>query len=176
MIRLTALWLCFVSFVILLIILREEKLVAQGKVPLGRLRRFWLRKDRRCAPRFRTNAVVRYRRMSPEEAGPAAEEAGAARASDLSETGVGLVVQHYLAAGSRIQLEFAIPGLPNPLPVIGTVAWVRPVHPRDGRSQEEKLFFVGVQFLNADPAIAVHLKALFGIAAKTLPPGKPNRG
>ena len=169
MIRLIALWLLFLTFAILTIILREEKLVAQGKVPLGRLRRLWLRKDRRRAPRFRTNALVRYRRMS-------AAEVGSARASDISETGVGLVSQNYVEAGSRLQLEFTIPGLPNPLSVIGTVAWVRPVRPRDGKSSEEKLFFVGVQFLNADPAIAVHLKALFGIAAKNIPSGNPADG
>ncbi len=169
MIRLIALWLLFLSLAILMLILREEKLVAQGKVPLGRLRRFWLRKDRRRAPRFRTNALVRYRRMS-------AAEVGSAQASDISETGVGLVSQNYIEAGSHLQLEFTIPGLPNPLPVTGTVAWVRPVRSKAGRSTEEKLFFVGVQFLNADPAIAVHFKALFGIAARILPPGNPTHG
>ena len=156
MIRLLVTWFFLLLCAVLFIILREEKLVAEGKVPLGRLRRFWLRNDQRRAPRFRTNALVRYRRMS-------AEEAGSARASDISETGVGLVIQHFIEKGSRLQLEFTIPGLPNPLPVTGTVVWIRPVRPKDGRSPEEKLFFVGVQFLNADPAIAVHLKALFGI-------------
>ncbi len=169
MIRLIALWLLFLSFAILMLILREEKLVAQGKVPLGRLRRFWLRKDRRRSPRFRTDALIRYRRLN-------AEEVGSAQASDLSETGVGLISQNYVEAGSHLQLEFTIQGLPNPLQVVGTVAWIRPVRPRDGKSSEEKLFFIGVQFLNADPAIAVHLKALFGIAAKNIPPGNPPRG
>lgn len=171
MILLIAGWLVFVSLAILFIIVREEKLIAEGKVPLGRLRRLWFRKNRRRSPRFRTDALVRYRRMSTEEAASAS-----ARANDISETGVGLVVQNYLQTGSTLQLEFTIPGLPNPLPVTGTVVWVRPVRPRDGRSSEEKLFFIGVQFLNADPAIAAHLKALLGIAAKAPPPGNPNRG
>ncbi len=156
MIRLMALWLIFISCAILLIILREEKLVAQGKVPLGRLRRFWVRNDRRRAPRYRTNGLVRYRRVNAEDLN------GSARASDISETGVGLVVQHYLAVGSYLQLEFIVPPRPNPLLVAGKVAWIRPVHPKKRSSPEEKFFFVGVQFFDTDPKITAYLRTLFG--------------
>ncbi len=161
MIRLIALWLLFVSVAILFIILREEKLIAQGRVPLGRLRRLWFRNERRRAPRFRTNSLVRYRRLSPEEASSAS-----ARANDISETGAGLVVQNYLAAGSRLRLEFIIPGLPNSLPVTGQVAWIRPVRPRAGGSSDEKLFLIGVQFIGMDPTITAHFKALFGYTTR----------
>ena len=51
MIRLLAIWSVFLATAVLAVVLREEKLVRHGKVPLGRLRRLWFRNERRRAPR-----------------------------------------------------------------------------------------------------------------------------
>ena len=137
MIRLAALWAVAVALLILLIIVREEWLAHHGRVPLGRLRRLWFCKDRRCAERFRLDAVVQYRRS--EEA-----PSSAAQVSNLSTAGVGLIVRERLDAGSRLHLSFRLPNQSSLLTVTGQVQWIREVRSRSATG--ERLFFIGVQF------------------------------
>ncbi|MBI3322612.1 MAG: hypothetical protein HYZ94_02910, partial [Candidatus Omnitrophica bacterium] len=67
MMRLAAIWAVAVAGLILFLVMREERLIARGRIPMGRLRRFWFREERRRAPRYRVNWPVRYQRL---EGGP----------------------------------------------------------------------------------------------------------
>ncbi len=148
MFRLTALWGIFVAVFILLIILREDRLAAQGRVPLGRLRRLWLKPDRRRAPRYRVDWPVRYQRLPPSVMNHA-------NSRDLSMTGVALVVPERLEVGSLIQVELTLPGQPSPWIVTGQVMWGREVP----SSKEQRIFAVGIQFQGLDAQMEVTLAA-----------------
>ena len=158
MIRLIALWSAFVAGLILSIVLREERLASQGRVPLGRLRRLWMRgKERRRAPRYRVNWPVHVQRainVPPKKA---------ARTRDLSYTGAALIVDALFEIGSQIQLEVALPSHPAPLTTIALVIWCKemPKSNREGR----RIFYMGVQFTDLDPADQSKI-------GKMLPPGQ----
>lgn len=144
MIRLAALWLVFLAALVFFIILREEKLASQGKVPLGRLRRLWFKAERRRAPRYRVNFEIRYRRLE-------GEQLVQAKTRDLSQTGVGLILEERLAPGMLVDLEFHLPNRTAPLEVTGKIAWSREV-PHDHHTPPPKrLFFAGVQFHQMGP-------------------------
>ena len=139
MFRLAALWAVGMAAAIFLIILREEWLAAQGKIPLGRLRRFWVGSDRRRAPRYRVDWPIRYQRLPPGGM-------NGAKSRDLSMTGVALVVPERFEIGSVIQIELILPGQPQPWAVTGQVRWTREIS-----SPGERLFALGVQFQGLDP-------------------------
>ncbi len=160
MIRLTAIWMGVVAIFILAIVLREERLAAQGKVPLGRLRRLWMKSDRRRAPRYRVDWPIRYLRLGePPPSLPA-------KTRDVSSTGVGLVVTERLTAGSQIELSLTFPGETSPLKVIGQVAWSREVSSSVDSQvsylQDTRLFFVGLRFQGLDPQIQQRLIETLG--------------
>jgi len=150
MFRLAAIWAVGVAAVIFLIVLREERLAAQGKIPLGRLRRFWLHSDRRRAPRYRVDWPIRYQRLPPSEMNHA-------KSRDLSTTGVALVVPERLEVGSVIQIELTLPGETRPWAVAAQVRWTREIP-----SQEKRLFALGVQFQGLDPEKEKQLAAVLG--------------
>ena len=142
MLRLAALWAIFVAALILFIILREERLTEEGKIPVGRLRRLWPKQEKRIASRYRVNWLIRYQRAQGET-------------RDLSQTGVGLVVRERLRIGSQIQLECTLPGQPFPMGVSGKVVWVREMN-----SDSERLFYVGVRFFKLDPKVETQLETV----------------
>ena len=74
MIRLIALTAAGIAMMILGIVVREERLAARGRVPMGRLRRLLPGPDRRKFPRWRVDYPIRYQRL-PDGAGrrPAAQ-------------------------------------------------------------------------------------------------------
>ncbi len=139
MFRLAALWAVLVAAALWLILTREERLAARGKVPLGRLRRFWLKSERRRAPRYRVNWPVRYQRVAATAINPA-------KSRDLSATGVALVVSERLEIGSRIQMELSLPNRSAPLMVTGQVIWRR-----EGPGADQRIFYIGVHFLGLQP-------------------------
>lgn len=143
-IRLAALWFVGLAALVLFVILREEKLVRRGKVPSGRLRRLWFRSERRRAPRYRVDFQIRYRRLE-------GESLVQARTRDLSQTGVGLVLEEYLESGSLIDIEFFLPSSPEPVEVTGKVAWSREVPSDPKVPLSKRFFFAGVQFHRLDP-------------------------
>lgn len=156
MIRLAALWSVIVAAVILAVVLREDRLVTQGKVPLGRLRRFWFRSERRRAPRFRVNWPIRYQRVDG-----AASSNGHTR--DVSQTGAGmtLTVMERIPVGSLIQLGLILPERPLPVSVTGEVRWTREAPITAGSPGDPRLFHVGVRFQNITPEMgALIAKAL----------------
>jgi len=155
MFRLVALWAAFVGVLIFWIVVREEHLASRGKVPLGRLRRLWLWKDRRGAPRYRVDWPVRYQRLPPSGMNHA-------KSRDLSTTGVALIVSERLEAGTWIQVELTPPGQPVGSTLRGQVVWQREVPSADPR-----MFAVGVRFYGVDP----HLQNQLALALK-----KPARG
>lgn len=150
MLRLAAIWTVFVAAAILLIVLREDRLAAQGKVPLGRLRRFWLGSDRRRAPRYRVDWPIRYQRLPPAGMNHA-------KSRDLSMTGVALVAPERLEIGSVIQIELTLPGQTRPWAAAAEVRWTREIP-----SQEKRLFALGVQFQGLDPEKERQLAAVLG--------------
>jgi hypothetical protein len=179
MIRLIALWAIGMATVLLLVILREERLSARGKVPLGRLRRFWFQAERRKAPRYRVDWPMRYRRME------AAELAGI-KSRDVSRIGAGIVVPEQMKVGTPIHMELTLPDGAAPWMVIGRVAWSKEVPvradppvrsgvpnpkvesapPVGGGFQapvdQTRLFFTGIQFqglpLKVEEQLATALK------------------
>ena len=144
MIRVLAIWFVLLAGLILSFIAREENLIAQGKIPAGRLRRIWLKEERRCAPRYRLNWAVKYRRSNG--ASPASGQT-----RDVSQTGAALIVREKLEPGSLIRLELMAPENPTPVHVSCKVIWVRPVPPKDHAYSEERLFFMGIQFEEGNP-------------------------
>ncbi len=152
MIRFLALWTVFIAAAILFAILREERLVRLGRVPVGRLRRLWLQSERRRAPRYRLNWTIRYRRMM------GGDLLLNGHMMDVGQTGAGLVVREILEPGTAIRMDFTPPGLSAPLSVTGQIAWVRQVPPSaPGVGPHERLFFVGIQFHAMDPQTSFRL-------------------
>ncbi|MBI3615735.1 MAG: PilZ domain-containing protein [Candidatus Omnitrophica bacterium] len=150
MFRLAALWAVFVAGLVLAVILREERLASQGKIPLGRLRRLWFKKDRRRAPRFRVDWAIRYQRLP-------SSETNHAKSRDLSTTGVSMVVPEQLAVGTLIQVNLTLPDQPIPCAVTGQVVWSKELS-----SARQRLFAVGVQFQGLDPKIQKQLADALG--------------
>ncbi len=152
MIRLACLLAVVIAGLILLVVVREERLAAHRKVPLGRLRRLWLKPERRRAPRYRVDWPVRYRRVDSTSVNDA-------RVRDLSQTGVGLIVRERLPADSQIQIEFILPDPASPVSATGKVRWIREVPAHTKPSNPERLFFIGVQFYEINSQTAAQLKA-----------------
>ena len=157
MIRLVALWSVIVAALILSVVLREDRLVARGKVPLGRLRRFWFRSERRRAPRYRVNWPIRYQRVES-----AASSNGHTR--DVSQTGAGmtLTVMERIPVGSLIQLELILPERPAAVSVTGEVRWTREVPASAGSPGEPRLFHVGIRFQNITPEMGTLIAKALG--------------
>ncbi len=156
MMRVVALWAIVVASSILMLVTREEKLVAKGRVPIGRLRRFWFRNDRRRAPRYRVNWPIRYQRV-----GGSASTNGHTR--DVSQTGAGmtLTVTEKIPVGCVIQLERILPEKPAPVSVTGEVRWTREVEAASDAPGETRHFLMGVRFQNITPEMgALIAKAL----------------
>ena len=144
MILLIAFWLIVMCTFIFYFIIREERLSRAGKVPLGRLRRLWSGKDRRSAPRYRTNWPVHYRRIEALDIFPA-------KSRDFSQTGAGLIVHERLDVGHKIVLELKISESSPPLEVAGSVLWTKEL-PRDKKQINPiRLFFIGVKFDSLNP-------------------------
>lgn len=146
MIRLVAVWAVVVASVILFLLMREERLSAQGRIPLGRLRRLWFKAERRRAPRYRVDWPIHYRRVPPGLNGPA-------KTRDLSHTGVGLMLEERLEVGSQLELQIALPRRPDPFSVAGQVMWVKEVSMHPDSPSALRTFFVGVQFKGIDPRL-----------------------
>lgn len=151
MVRLTALWAAVVAAVILFLVIREEKLVARGKIPLGRLRRFWFQVERRRAPRYRVNWPARYYR-------PPDESDSESKTRDLSQTGACLVVSERLEIGAILRVELNLPEYPSPTTLPAQVMWLREVPVRVKQSSDLRSFFVGVRFQKLDPKLEAALK------------------
>lgn len=158
MIRILALWAAVLSGLILMLVVREEKLAARGKVPLGRLRRLWMRSERRRAPRYRVDWSVRYERASPPPMN------GNGKTRDVSSTGAGLTVREKLPVGSFVLLELAIPEQLGPVQVHAEVVWTKEIPAAEpAPAPSLRTFFVGIRFQNLPPELEQQIqKALAG--------------
>lgn len=152
MIRLLALWAAVSATLILWLVIREERLVAVGKVPAGRLRRLWFRAEKRRAPRYRVNWDIRYFRP---EGGEPPHRNGQTR--DVSQTGAGLTVREKLPVGSWLHLEMALPDGPSSLLRIqAEVVWTKEI------PGKERVFFVGIRFHNLNAELEQQLRKALG--------------
>ena len=149
MIRNFALGVVFIAALILWVVLREDRLSARGKVPLGRLRKLWVRNERRIAPRYRLDWEVRYRR--PEKA-PDQK----AKTRDVSQTGACLIVEERLSPGSALELEFVLPNQSQPIWFLGEVVWQKELS-QSASQGNNRIFYVGIQFKNLNPQIEKEL-------------------
>ena len=154
MIRLVALWTVVLAASILAVVLREERLAARGKVPMGRLRHLWFRNNRRRAPRYRVNWPIRYARVKGQAAAPA-------RAWDASQSGARLAVTEKLPVGSLLLLELTLPHHASPISVTGEVVWLKEV-PAAGSSGEPRFFLIGIHFRNLNPAAGEAISKALG--------------
>lgn len=158
MIRLLALWAVFLAAFLLAVMIREDRLTARGKIPMGRLRRLWFRTERRRAPRYRVNWGIRYSRQ--EGRGPARQE-GSTR--DVSQTGAGLTVQEKLPVGSFLDMELALPESSSSLCVRAEVMWTKEMPlPEPSPPEEGRTFFVGIRFQGIDPELEQRLRKALG--------------
>lgn len=157
MIRLVALWSVILAAVILAVVLREERLVARGKVPLGRLRRFWFRTERRRAPRYRVNWPIRYQRV---EGGPSTN----GQTRDVSQTGAGMTITvlEKMPVGCFLQLEILLPERPAPILVTGEVVWTREASGPEPPPGQPRLFYMGVRFHNITPELGALIARALG--------------
>ena len=155
MIRLLAFWAIGVALVILAVIVREERLARQGRVPLGRLRQVWLRSDRRGAPRYRLDWPVRYQRTGVPP--PVVAET-----RDVSPIGACLVLRERFERGAVLSLDFTVPARSTPLAVTGRIVWTREIPPRQGSQRLDRLFLTGFQFYDVDHETASLLDAVLG--------------
>lgn len=153
MIRSIALWAVFLAAALLGLILREERLAAQGKVPTGRLRRLWFGVERRRTPRYRVNWSVRYRRSE-------SHSGSGAKTRDVSQTGAGLTLHEKVPTGSLLNLEVPVPGRRDPLLVTALVVWVKEVAAPPDAQDQQLNFFVGVHFQNVSSALQQELSLL----------------
>ena len=167
MVRNIAVWAVFLATSLLLLILREERLAEQGKIPIGRMRRFWFGVERRRFPRYRVNWAVRYRRLE----NPSSSEV---LARDLSQTGAGLTLTEKPLPGSLLDLEMPLPGRPLPLKVMALVVWAKEVIAAPtGAEEPQRRFFVGVHFQNLSSTLQQELGALLKIPGYPLQPETP---
>ena len=150
MIRNIALWAACLGLALLVFILREERLFAQGKIPSGRLRRLWLRSERRRAPRYRVNWSVRYRRSQGQ---PPAR----GQTRDVSQTGAGLTLSEKVPPGSQLDLEVPVPGRQEPLRLTAIVVWAKEVIPSSDAQGSQRNFFVGIHFQNLNSTLQQEL-------------------
>ena len=157
MVRLLALWAAVLAALLLVFIVREERLSTRGMVPLGRLRRFWLGAERRRAPRYRVNWSVRYERLES----PPTHGGGHTR--DVSQTGAGLTLREKLPIGSLIRVEVLSPQEKNPLQMTAEVIWLKEVAPAGEGAGSARQFFVGIRFHRLNPQIEQRIvQALHG--------------
>jgi len=159
-------WAMALAFSLLMVIVREEKLAAQGKVPMGRLRRLWLRAENRRAPRYRVNWSVRYHRT--ETYSPSS-----AQTRDVSRTGAGLTMREKIPPGSALELELPVPGRQTPLRVAAVVVWVKEVPADPGAEDPQRHFFVGIHFQNLSATLQQELGDLLKIPGDPLDPERP---
>lgn len=155
MIRALALWAVGLGLLLLVIVLWEDRLSAKGRIPLGRLRRLWLRVERRRAPRYRVNWAVRYQRL---EAGRPA----GVQTRDVSRTGAGLTLEEKVPVGSMLELEVTLPNQAAPIQVTGEVMWVKEVAVADEGSDGRRRFFIGLHFHNLKPGLEQIFAATLG--------------
>ena len=146
MIRLFALWTVVICALIFILIVREERLSRVGKVPLGRLRRLWMGKDRRKVPRFRMNWPIHYRRVDSPHVYPA-------KGRDVSQTGAGLLVHERLELGCHVLLEIHLPHSDSPVSITGHVVWTKTLPLNKKQMNPIRLFFIGVKFNPMDPKL-----------------------
>jgi len=158
-IRLLALWAALVATMILILLLREERMAKVGKVPLGRMRRFWFQSDRRGAPHYRLDWTIRYQRLG-------AELYAQAQTRDVSQMGAGLLLRERLEIGDEIQLELSPPGNPDLITVTGRVVWIREIPQRRKIGQGERFFATGIQFQGISSEMEKRLSALLGKAKR----------
>lgn len=158
MLRILALWAVALAGFILAVVLREERLAARGRVPLGRLRRLWLKPERRRAPRYRVDWPVRY-----EPTPPPAPEKGAqpAQSRDVSQTGAGLVVEERIRTGQLLRIHLQPQGA-APITLTAQVLWEKEVPGASG----DRRFYIGVRFREIDPEAE-------RLLSRTLGEGKP---
>ena len=164
MIRNVALWAVGLAVFLLMLIVREERLAAQGKIPTGRLRRLWFGPERRRHPRYRVNWSVRYRRS---------EISSTAQTKDVSQTGAGLTILEKVPLGSQLNLEVPIPGREIPLRVTAVVVWMKEVPSEPGMAETQRRFFVGVHFQNLSSTLQQELAALLKIPGLPVDPERP---
>lgn len=162
MIQLAALWTVLIAMVILLVILREDYLIRQGKVPIGRLRRLWFKSERRSAPRYQLDWPVRYIRSVTEL--PVQSQM-----RNLSQTGMGLLVQENLRVGTSLQLEIMVPTQGLPIKLSGQVVWAKEIRLGPDAKGGTRVFFIGIRFFAISPQVEATIKrALMG-------PPRPDR-
>ena len=164
MIRTVALGTVALAVLLLLLIVREDRLAAQGKIPMGRLRRLWFNPERRRHPRVRVNWLVRYQR---------AETFLSAQTRDFSQTGAGLTLQEKIPPGAHLNLEVPIPGREAPLRVTAVVVWTKEVAAEPGMEEPRRRFFVGVHFKNLSSALEQELAVLLKIPGLPVDPECP---
>lgn len=157
MLKLMALWAGVLATVLLGIVIREERLAARGRIPVGRLRRFWLGSERRRAPRYRVNWSVRYERLEP----PPMNGGGETR--DISQTGAGLTLAEKLPVGSLIRLELSSPEEVSSLKMTAEVIWLKEITADENPPTKVRQFFIGIRFRDLDPKIEQQItRALSG--------------
>ncbi|MBI3318390.1 MAG: PilZ domain-containing protein [Candidatus Omnitrophica bacterium] len=159
MIRFLAFCLSGIAVMIFAVVVREERLAAGGKVPMGRLRRFWPKAERRRFPRYRVDWPIRYRRIPGNHA--------PAKTRDVSQTGVGLLLQEKLEAGTHVELELTLSGQEKPVIAFAEIVWSKEVSSREG-SGGVRNFFTGLRFKGMDPAVEKRLGMMLKSAG--LPP------
>ncbi len=141
------------SILILSVVVREEKLVEQGKVPTGRLRRLWLKADSRRAPRYRVDWAVRYRRMPGSASAPASQ----ATTDNISRSGIGVMLLEKIPVGSLLEVEIVFPDRSSKAaaPVRATVAWIKEL---PASEKEPRRFFAGLHFEPSSESFASSLR------------------
>ncbi|PIQ82714.1 MAG: hypothetical protein COV76_02220 [Candidatus Omnitrophica bacterium CG11_big_fil_rev_8_21_14_0_20_64_10] len=152
MIRLIALTAAGIAMMILGIVVREERLAARGRVPMGRLRRLLPGPDRRKFPRWRVDYPIRYQRL-PDGAGrrPAAPK-------DVSLGGARLVIQEILERGALIRVEGTLPESQTSFEAEGRIVWSREL-PAPNDPAAPRNFMIGVEFLTTPETLRKDLEA-----------------
>jgi CheY-like chemotaxis protein len=95
--------------------------------------------DKRQYPRVEIKGGVKFR--VPENM-----DISMASLKNISTGGVCLLAEHDIMEGTKLSIEFGLPGAANPIIGLGEIRWVERIEPPMGRF----LFRVGVQFVRID--------------------------
>jgi len=87
---------------------------------------------------------------------------------NLSQTGVGPVVQENLKVGTSLQLELTVPNQTLPIKMSGQVLWSKEIPLGPDPKKGVRVFFVGIRFYEMSPQIETHIKK----ALKAKNPGR----
>ncbi|MBN1587758.1 MAG: PilZ domain-containing protein [Candidatus Omnitrophica bacterium] len=147
---------------------QEEAREARRTENWGRVSHMWTGPERRRALRVGTDLYITYHKLPLEE-----QVVEQALSEDISTYGAGLILPEKFEVLTDLVLTIHLPPDGNPLAVKGRVRWRKTA----GRTATgQRLFYVGVDFLDVDENKRKHIEAALGTPANEKSPDQESTG